>query len=51
MPFYPRWKDLPVTCTEMVVRLRKPPTMYQNYDLKSNYVRIRISPDIAFAWG
>ena len=52
VPFYLRaGKNLPVTCTEIVVRLRKPPTMYENYDLKSNYVRIRISPDIAFALG
>lgn len=52
VPFYLRaGKNLPVTCTEVVVRLRKPPTMYENYDLKSNYVRIRISPDIAFALG
>ena len=52
VPFYLRaGKNLPVTCTEMIVRLRKPPTMYENYDLKSNYVRVRISPDIAFALG
>jgi glucose-6-phosphate 1-dehydrogenase len=52
VPFYLRaGKNLPVTCTEIVVRLRKPPTMYDKYDLKSNYVRIRISPDIAFAMG
>jgi glucose-6-phosphate 1-dehydrogenase len=52
VPFYLRaGKNLPVTCTEIVVRLRKPPTMYENYDLKSNYVRVRISPDIAFALG
>ena len=52
VPFYLRaGKNLPVTCTEIVVRLRKPPTMYDRYDLKSNYVRIRISPDIAFALG
>jgi glucose-6-phosphate 1-dehydrogenase len=52
VPFYLRaGKNLPVTCTDVVVRLRKPPTMYDNYDLKSNYVRVRISPDIAFALG
>jgi glucose-6-phosphate 1-dehydrogenase len=52
VPFYLRaGKNLPVTCTEIIVQLRKPPTMYENYDLKSNYVRIRISPDIAFAMG
>jgi glucose-6-phosphate 1-dehydrogenase len=49
VPFYIRaGKCLPVTCTEVVVRLRQPPTMYEGYDLKSNYCRIRISPDIAF---
>jgi len=49
VPFYIRaGKNLPVTCTEVVVRLRQPPTMYEGYDLKSNYCRVRISPDIAF---
>jgi glucose-6-phosphate 1-dehydrogenase len=49
VPFYIRaGKCLPVTCTEVVVRLRQPPTMYRGYDLKPNYCRIRISPDIAF---
>ncbi len=49
VPFYIRaGKCLPVTCTEVVVRLRQPPTMYEGYDLKPNYCRIRISPDIAF---
>ena len=49
VPFYIRaGKNLPVTCTEVVIRLRQPPTMYEGYDLKSNYCRIRISPDISF---
>jgi glucose-6-phosphate 1-dehydrogenase len=49
VPFYIRaGKNLPVTCTEVLVRLRQPPTMYQGYDLKSNYCRLRISPDISF---
>jgi glucose-6-phosphate 1-dehydrogenase len=49
VPFYIRaGKNLPVTCTEVVVRLRQPPTMYRGYDLKQNYCRLRISPDIAF---
>jgi glucose-6-phosphate 1-dehydrogenase len=49
VPFYIRaGKCLPVTCTEVVVRLRQPPTMYRGYDLKPNYCRMRISPDIAF---
>lgn len=50
VPFYIRaGKNLPLTCTEVVIRLRRPPTMYEGYDLKSNYCRIRISPDITFA--
>ena len=50
VPFYIRaGKNLPVTCTEVVVRLRQPPTMYEGYALKPNYCRIRISPDIGFA--
>jgi glucose-6-phosphate 1-dehydrogenase len=52
VPFYIRaGKCLPVTCTEILVRLRQPPTMYQHYDLTSNYVRLRISPDIVLAFG
>ena len=52
VPFYIRaGKLLPVTCTEMVVRLRQPPTMYQGFGLKSNFVRLRISPDITIALG
>ena len=52
VPFYIRaGKSLPVTCAEIVVRLRQPPTMYQSFDLKPNYVRLRISPDITVAFG
>jgi glucose-6-phosphate 1-dehydrogenase len=50
VPFYLRaGKNLPVTCTEIMVRLRQPPTMYQDYQLKANCCRMRMSPDIAFA--
>jgi len=52
VPFYIRaGKCLPVTCTEIVVRLRQPPTMYEGFDLHPNYCRFRISPDITFAIG
>ena len=52
VPFYIRaGKSLAVTCTEILVRLRQPPTMYDHYDLKSNYVRFRISPDVVLAFG
>lgn len=52
VPFYIRaGKCLPVTCTEILIRLRQPPTMYKRYDLESNYVRLRISPDIIMGFG
>ncbi len=52
VPFYIRaGKCLAVTCTEILIRLRQPPTMYKNYRLASNYVRLRISPDIVLAFG
>jgi glucose-6-phosphate 1-dehydrogenase len=52
VPFYIRaGKSLAVTCTEIQVRLRQPPTMYKTYSLKPNYVRLRISPDIVLAFG
>jgi glucose-6-phosphate 1-dehydrogenase len=52
VPYYIRaGKNLAVTCTEILVRLRQPPTMYKQYCLGSNYVRLRISPDIVLAFG
>lgn len=52
VPFYIRaGKCLAVHCTEILLRLRQPPTMYEHYDLKSNYVRLRISPDIVLGAG
>src|SRR5262252_7952859 len=52
VPFYIRaGKNLPVTCVEVLVRLRQPPTMYQGFNLQPNYCRFRISPDVTFALG
>jgi len=52
VPFYIRaGKCLPVTCTEIQVRLKKPPTMYTDYDIKSNYFRFRVSPEVVAAFG
>jgi glucose-6-phosphate 1-dehydrogenase len=52
VPFYLRaGKNLPVTCTEIVCRLRKPPTIVPAEFLHSNYLRFRISPDVAIAMG
>ncbi len=52
VPFYIRaGKNLPVTCTELMINLRHPPTMYNSYNLKSNYFRFRISPNVVAAFG
>jgi len=52
VPFYLRaGKNLPVSCTEIVCRLRKPPTIIPAEFLHSNYLRFRISPDVAIAMG
>jgi len=52
VPFYIRaGKCLPVTCAEVVVRLRRPPTMFQGFALEPNYCRLRISPDVTIAIG
>src|SRR5205807_5691055 len=52
VPFYIRaGKCLPVTCTELLCRLRKPPTFIPGEFLNSNYLRFRISPDVAIAIG
>lgn len=44
-------KQMPVTCTEVLVRLRRPPNVYDTGDLSSNHFRFRISPDVAIALG
>jgi glucose-6-phosphate 1-dehydrogenase len=51
VPFYIRsGKLLPVTCTEVVARLRRPPSiLYENS--RPNHVRFRISPTTEFAIG
>jgi glucose-6-phosphate 1-dehydrogenase len=52
VPFYIRaGKQLPVTCMEVVGRLRQPPTMFHGFDLEPNYFRFRISPDVTLAIG
>jgi len=52
VPFYIRaGKCLPVTSTEVVCRLRKPPSVIPAEVLHSNYLRFRISPDVSIAMG
>ena len=52
VPFYIRaGKCLPVTCTEVLARFRKPPTVIPESALLQNYLRFRISPEIMIAMG
>jgi glucose-6-phosphate 1-dehydrogenase len=52
VPFYIRaGKNLPVTCTEVIGRLRKPPTVIRDCALSQNYLRFRISPEMTIATG
>jgi glucose-6-phosphate 1-dehydrogenase len=52
VPFYIRaGKSLPVTSTEIICKLRKPPTEIPADVLHSNYLRFRIGPDVSIAMG
>jgi len=52
VPFYIRaGKSLPVTCTEVVVRLRRAPKVFAACPGEPNQVRFRISPEITLAIG
>jgi glucose-6-phosphate 1-dehydrogenase len=52
VPFFIRaGKFLPVTCTEIVVRLRRPPKVFPAPLTSSNYFRFRISPEVTTAFG
>jgi glucose-6-phosphate 1-dehydrogenase len=52
VPFYIRaGKSLPVTCSEVIVRLRTPPIVFSTCCGTQNYLRFRISPDVTIALG
>lgn len=52
VPFYIRaGKCLPLTCTELLIRLRRPPAVIPAAELMSNRLRFRISPDVTVAIG
>jgi glucose-6-phosphate 1-dehydrogenase len=52
VPFFIRaGKSLPVTCTEVLARLRKPPTVIKESKLNQNTLRFRISPEPTVALG
>jgi glucose-6-phosphate 1-dehydrogenase len=44
-------KSLPVTCTEIVVRLREPPIVFPTCCRAPNYFRFRVSPNVTAAFG
>ena len=52
VPFYIRaGKSLPVTCTEVVVRLRHAPKIFPTCAPAANHFRFRISPEMTIAIG
>jgi glucose-6-phosphate 1-dehydrogenase len=52
VPFYIRaGKCLPVTCTELMIRLRRPPDIFHGAGIQPNHFRFRISPDVTIAHG
>jgi glucose-6-phosphate 1-dehydrogenase len=52
VPFFIRaGKNLPVTCTEVLARFRKPPTVVSESALSQNHLRFRISPEMTIAIG
>src|SRR5215831_11175786 len=52
VPFYIRaGKCLPTTCTEIVAKFRKPPTLIPDSQLVENHLRLRLSPEITIAMG
>jgi glucose-6-phosphate 1-dehydrogenase len=52
VPFYIRaGKNLPVTSTEVLARLRKPPAIMAESALRPNHLRFRISPEMTIAVG
>jgi glucose-6-phosphate 1-dehydrogenase len=44
-------KSLPITCTEVTVRLHRPPRVFPGCTPARNYVRFRVSPEVEAAFG
>jgi glucose-6-phosphate 1-dehydrogenase len=52
VPFHIRaGKQLPLSCTEVLVRLKPAPSVYASAGAPTNHVRMRISPDVTTALG
>jgi len=52
VPFYLRTgKKMPVTCTEVFVKFRQVPPIYDGHTPPANHFRFRLNPDITIAMG
>lgn len=52
VPFYLRTgKNLPVTCTEVLVKFRQVPAIYSDQPPPANYFRFRLNPEVTIAMG
>jgi glucose-6-phosphate 1-dehydrogenase len=52
VPIYIRaGKCLPVSCTELLIRFRRPPQIFACAPVMPNHFRLRISPDVTIAIG
>jgi glucose-6-phosphate 1-dehydrogenase len=52
VPFFIRaGKSLPLTATEVLVKLRQPPAIFSGATPAHNYFRFRVTPDLALAVG
>jgi len=52
VPFHIRaGKCLPTTCTEIIAKFHKPPSLIPDSELVENHLRLRLSPEITIAMG
>jgi glucose-6-phosphate 1-dehydrogenase len=52
VPFYIRaGKNLPATCTEIIAKFHKPPSLIPDSALTENHLRLRLSPEMTIAMG
>lgn len=52
VPFFVRaGKNLPVTATDVMVKLRQPPAIFSGVPLPSNHMRFRVTPNLQIAIG
>ena len=52
VPIYIRaGKKMPVTCTEVRARFRRPPTVFRGQEQHHDYLRFRVSPEMTIAMG